>query len=483
MSKLLEQLEESRKNWTLTDKDVAEFNKSWALTINTSLNDWDNIKNVHYEELNKTWENYSNIVNDRASKLKATTMDAANKQTDIEVAKSKIKTERSDDTREDLLEVTWDFKDKQEDRYKQVAEITDRQERIANRQANMSAASAWKYGDIFTDGGMANIKNDIISRFGEQILSAEQYELNTNRTIDNDLMNVGLTEITDKDKRDSFKDVLLDKDNAYILNAISVAAEWDKEAIKDVSNFYEAYVKQKADNESKRAWFTEQAAGMENEYQSLDVFGKAQLLQRQTWTITWYGLIADRIPALINKYPNATLAELEWKVAKIAELALTAKQQLPTIIAKSEDDRTQVEKDILKTYWDRGLQEMQNSDRSTSETLAQQAASDKWLIKQWGTLKDYSPEWKKVLEENAENIRLTNEEKRAKIERLKWEQQKAIRDKRLKDEQQQINDNKKKRRDAYRKLADLSITQWFDKDAVKIKRMKDVIDKALPITL
>jgi len=63
-----------------------------------------------------------------------------------------------------------------------------------------------------------------------------------------------------------------------------------------------------------------------------------------------YSIVADRIPSLINKYPNATLSEIQGKVAKIAELALTAKQQLPTIIAKEEKDRTQVEKDLLEQY-------------------------------------------------------------------------------------------------------------------------------------
>jgi len=37
---------------------------------------------------------------------------------------------------------------------------------------------------------MANVKNDIIAKYGKNILSAEQYALNTNRTIDNDLLNV-----------------------------------------------------------------------------------------------------------------------------------------------------------------------------------------------------------------------------------------------------------------------------------------------------
>jgi len=112
------------------------------LKIQTSLNTEDDVKNVHFEELNKTGKNYKDIVDKKADALSDVTFDTAEKQTDIEKAKNAIKTERSDDTREELLDVTDDFKDKQDDRYDEVEDITKRQENIANRQANMAAANA-----------------------------------------------------------------------------------------------------------------------------------------------------------------------------------------------------------------------------------------------------------------------------------------------------------------------------------------------------
>jgi len=38
-----------------------------------------------------------------------------------------------------------------------------------------------------------------------------------------------------------------------MLNAISVAAEGDKQAIKDVANFYESFIQKKASDEATRA--------------------------------------------------------------------------------------------------------------------------------------------------------------------------------------------------------------------------------------
>jgi hypothetical protein len=42
-----------------------------------------------------------------------------------------------------------------------------------------------------------------------------------------------------------------------MLSAISEAAAWNKQAIKDVNKFYQTYVKTKADFEAKRSWVTD----------------------------------------------------------------------------------------------------------------------------------------------------------------------------------------------------------------------------------
>lgn len=460
--------------------DTSNINLPKGPTVNEGpLNVNSSYTNTNYDELNKTGKNYQWVVSDRASKLSDEVFDAAWKQTAIEKEASEEKIERSDLTREELLEVTGDFKDKQDDRYQEVDDITQRQKNIANRQAQMAAASAWQYGDIYSDGAMANIKNDVIAKYGENILNAEQYALNTNRTIDNDLLNVWLKEIEDKDKRDAFKDLLLDKENAYMLNAIAEASEGNKQAIKDVSAFYEWYIKQKADFEATRAGMTELRAWLESEYDSVDAFGKAALIRDLSKDIAWYSIVADRIPGLINKYPDATVSEIQGKLSKIGELALTAKQQLPTIVAKEEKDRTQVEKDILQMYGDRGLEEARNSDRSTSETIAQQRASEKNEVKEGPTIYDNTPEGKKVLDTNKDYVKQRNEATRQKIAeaQAQLEQNKEIA--RL---DSMNKENLKKRQDAYKKLDEMAAREWFQNDKNKIARLRTWIEKNLPLT-
>ena len=109
---------------------------------------------------------------------------------------------------------------------------------------------------------------------------------------------------------------------------------------------------------------------MQSEYETSDIETKAALLRDLSYETPWYSLVVDRIPGLIDTYPNMTLSELQWKVAKIGELALTAKQQIPAILAIDPDKRTQAQKDVLDTYFTRWLEEQERSDMSTPDTQA-----------------------------------------------------------------------------------------------------------------
>ena len=458
ITSLLDELEAQREQWVFTDDDITEFNKTGWLTISSSVGsdtysnlwvewDWyrDNQEiiekqydyiaqadknwtlnstveeartklddyykskssvessassNVHYDELNKTWENYEEVAQDAAKKLADIAEAEAIRKTEITSASNDVKIARSDETRAEYLETTGDFKDKQDDRYDEVSDITQRQEDIANRQANIAAASAWRYWDIYSDWAMANIKNDIIAKYWENILNAEQYELNTKRTIDNDLLNVWLKELDDKDARDEFKNILLDEENSYMLNAISEAADWNAKAVTDVETFYQTYLKTKADFESQRAGITELRYWLEEEYESSDVFMQANMLRDLTQDVPWFSLVADAIPDLINKYPDLGLSELEVKIAKMAELALTGKQQLEAISMKDEADRTADEKAIYENYLVRWLEEQQRADRSTSETINQNNASTLWNTTDDTPIYDNTPEWQAIIEQS-----------------------------------------------------------------------------------
>ena len=364
MEKTLEEkLQEAVDSWILSVEDMNSINYT-ALTANPD------ISTTHIDELNKSWDEYQKIAEDTAAKLADAAKEEAEKLAAIEKAANDIKIERSDETRENLEDITQDYKDTQDTRYDDVKDITAKQEAIANREANMAVAKAGQYGDIFSDWAMLNIKNDVMGKYWENILNAEQYALSTNRTIDTDLLNLWLKEIADEDARNEFKDVLLDKENSYMLAAVKEAAEGDKKALTDVETFYQTYIKLQATEEYSRSAHTDRRDDMQSEYETSDIETKAALLRDLSYETPWYSLVVDRIPGLIDTYPNMTLSELQWKVAKIGELALTAKQQIPAILAIDPDKRTQAQKDVLDTYFTRWLEEQERSDMSTPDTQA-----------------------------------------------------------------------------------------------------------------
>lgn len=419
MKKLLDDLEKARKDWRLTDEHINEFNKSWNVKINTfnknatpESNETLN-KNIHLESLNKSWENFKDNAFNTAWQLKNEIFDAAKKWQDITKAANNIKTNRTDKTRGELLKTTGDFKDKQDKRYQEVNNIVDRQKNIANREANIAAAKAGRYWDIYSDWEMANIKNNVIKKYWTNISNAEQYALNTNRTIDNDLLNVWLKEVADKDKRDAFKNVLLDKENSYMLNAVKEASEWNKKAIQDVGNFYNTYVKLKANDQFQRSQNTDRRADFEKEFATLDSKQKTNMLHDLTYKLPGFNIVADRLPALINKYPSLSLDELRLKVEKIANLWLTWSQQIPVILSKPEKNRTDAEKALVQNYLKRSLEEQQRSDRHTSTTQNLSQRLNKWTYYN-NNVNDSTDIWKQIIsdtEKNQDNIRKQTDKK------------------------------------------------------------------------
>ncbi len=148
------------------------------------------------------------------------------------------------------------------------------------------------------------------------------------------------------------------------------ASEWNKKAIKDVSAVYEWFMKRKAQEEKNRSKFTQTRAATQKEYEWLDLPWKVALLKDWNKWVPWFNIIADRLPSLVNKYPNLSVAEMGLKIRKIAELALTAKSKLDIILSKKEEDRTQEEKDLVRQYLSRWVEERDRSDRITEDTIA-----------------------------------------------------------------------------------------------------------------
>lgn len=363
---LFNKLEEEKKSWRLTQEDMDSFNSSWALSI-SSRND-----NLQFESANQTWKEYEANTLKTANKVADIAYDQADKKLWIEEAASNEKIARSDETRKELLETTGDFKNKQDTRYQEVADITKRQENIANREANIAVAKAWKYWDVFTDNQRNTIKNDVINKYGQNILSAEQYELNTNRTIDNDLLNVWLKELEDKNNRDVFKDALLDKENSYILTAIDKAATGNTDAVKDVQTFYNSMVKQKADEETTRWLISEKVQSREKEYADYDPTTKIAFVKDLTKNFEWIGYVWDSIWEMINKYPQASLEDIVSKITKEAQYAKDQSIMNNTLAQKSAEDRTATEENSFNTAIDRWQDARYRWDPNTTVSDQQQ---------------------------------------------------------------------------------------------------------------
>lgn len=365
IQQLLSELEKAKNDWKLTKSELAYLNKITWVNVATQ------IQNVNNQALNATWKNYEANAISTAAKKKQVEFDAADKLTNIETKASNIKEKRSDDTRQELEWHHDDYRDKQDQRYKDIQEIVDTQTRIANRQANMEAASAGRYWDIYSDWAKANIKNDVINRYGQNIANAQQYALQNNRAIDGDLLQVGERSVADRNTRDAFKDALLDKNNAYILDAIKAARDGDKKALEDVENFYQSFVRKKAEEENKRSENTERREAFEKEFASLNKQGKAQMLRDQLYNVPWYNLVVDRIPELIDKYKWMSLSELKGKMLKIAEYALSWKQFAEQVLKTPEKDRSKFENKLVNQYFIRGYDELTRSDRTYDWTLDQ----------------------------------------------------------------------------------------------------------------
>ena len=342
---LLKELENAKKKWELSSDDLSFLSNLWDANITTRLD-----IDVNNEELNKIWKNYSDNAYSTATKKRELEYDTANKLWNIETASSNIKEARSDDTRQELLWNTSDYKTKQDERYKQVQDIIDTQKRIANRQANIEVANAWRYWDIYSDSTIQNIKNDTINRYWQNILNAMNTALSNNRQIDSDILNVWLTEVNDKNTRDAYKDALLDKNNSYILDAIKLARDWDKKAIEDVENFFQSAVRTRWENTLTRDEQSQRREFYEKEFASLSPEWKAQMLADFSSNVAWYSLVADYIPRMVENYPNLSLSELVWKMTKVWEYALSWKQLAEQFATINPEYLTDNQKDLLDMF-------------------------------------------------------------------------------------------------------------------------------------
>lgn len=371
---LFTQIEDKYKAWELTNEDLQEFNKSWQLWLSVTSSN----PNYNLEKLWETGKEYEKNALATAWNLEKMYFDRAKQKVDIESAASDEKIARSDETREEFLNETNKFRDRSDERYDTLDDITDEQRRIAAREANITEAKAWRYWDVYDEWQRANIKNDIIWKYATNILSAEQYELENKRELDKDLLNVGIKELEDKNMRDAFKDALLDKENSYIFDAIDKAQAWDEKAIKDVETFYQWFVKQKASEEDMRWMISERIQDRNKEFASYDLETKIAFLRDLTKWEKWATYLDKQYEQLVAKYPNATLDDLVAKVRKEWQYAMDESILTWTASQKLYDELSDREKESYDEALKRWRQTEERSDLNTETSRQIQANTIAW---------------------------------------------------------------------------------------------------------
>lgn len=237
--------------------------------------------NAVTEKFEDTLWAYSNQAKKWAEEKKEVLMDNADKQTEIIKDRDSEKLARSEEEK-DLAEKKAKLEEDNAARAREdAAWVFKRQEDIANRQAQIAWAWLWQSGLKISEADMQWFKNDIIAKYGENISNAEQFKAKTNMDIDKVLSESIWDLFNSTQEINRFKDSLADAEFAPVLNALTKVAEWDTQAIDDVTTFYKSYQTKKADEEYGRVAEQERIADDERSWQEADNAKKLALLQSQ----------------------------------------------------------------------------------------------------------------------------------------------------------------------------------------------------------
>lgn len=144
----------------------------------------------------------------------------------------------------------------------------------------MAAAQAGASGVQLSQGAMDDVKNDIMAKYGSNIANAEQFRLETNKSIDQALRDTGLAIFDKQGAIDTFKNALLDAEFEPVLNALTAAALGKKEAAKDIADYYKKYIDKKAEEEYTRVAASETRAAKDKEWASATKDQKYALIRQ-----------------------------------------------------------------------------------------------------------------------------------------------------------------------------------------------------------
>jgi len=197
--------------------------------------------------------------------------------------------------------------------------LFDRQEKIANRQSQISWASIWSSWLQLSAADMAAFKEDIIAKYGENIMTAEDLKNKTNMSLDWLASKYMWEFLTTKKEIDMFVNSLDDEEMKPVLDALSKAAEWDAQAATDAASYWVAA--QKTLIEWKTAWvmWMEVQEDKQRQYEAGDQRQKSDILSFAMWENKWVMDVYKWNPELFDTMSYADAVSLLEKVVKTRE--------------------------------------------------------------------------------------------------------------------------------------------------------------------
>lgn len=312
--KQLWDLKKRKANWELIQAKEIDDLKSEALSLNT----WWRSNNFNLDKANETGNKLAENAGKIADATASNAIEFWEKTSEKVQERDQPKLDRVNEKEKNVKNVIDKFEDISDwQRREEITNITNRQKQIAWRQANIAAAKAWSNGVVLSESAKMSIKDDIIAKYWQNILTAEQYELENQRSIDDDLKNIWLKEFEIQWNIDAFKDSIQDNAYAPILNALDDAKKGNQKAIDDVSSFFQEIVRKKWVEEADRWLWRERVQDTEKEFEDMTVNQKAAYLKAKIKDIPW----AEKLwwawlLKIIEKNPNAWTAFVLWELAR-----------------------------------------------------------------------------------------------------------------------------------------------------------------------
>lgn len=215
-----------------------------------------------------------------------------------------------------------------EERRKEADDLLRRQEAIASRQANISAANAWASGIKLSDDEINEIKNDTIAKYWVNLSNAEQFRNKTNMELDQALQSIDQSYFGNKTSIDTLLKNLNDEEIKPLINALDKATEWNIQAIDDVKTYYNTLSQKKWEEEMNRGLKEERLADQENIWKSWDKAKKLALLQDEFKEAG----IMDVYIGNPEKFENMTYAEALNTAMKDQNIKDRVEQEIMTVI-------------------------------------------------------------------------------------------------------------------------------------------------------